>query len=94
MPLMTASIIYLNVRFLYYGGTITIVGNILHLIIMTVAGHSGKIDMLFNFVIIAIVIYIVYNVSITLTAFNEENLQYKRRRLIKCFLLQIIDKAF
>ena len=87
MPLMTASIIYLNVRFLYYGGTITIVGNILHLIIMTVAGHSGKIDMLFNFVIIAIVIYIVYNVSITLTAFNEENLQVQKEASDKMLLV-------
>lgn len=43
MPLMTASIIYLNVRFLYYGGTITIVGNILHLIIMTVADIPEKL---------------------------------------------------
>lgn len=87
LPLMAASIIYLNVRFLYYGGVITVVGNILHLIILFITNSSNKGDMLFNFAIIAIVIYVVYNVSITLTAFNEENLRVQKDASDKMLLV-------
>lgn len=87
LPLMAASTIYLNVRFLYYGGTISIVGNIIHIIVMFVTGNAAVGDMLFNFVIIVIVICVVYNVSITLTAFNTENLQIQKEAADKMILV-------
>lgn len=87
LPLMAASTIYLNVRFLYYGGAVTIVGNIIHLIMLFVAGNPDKGDMIFNLLIIVIVICVVYNVSITLTAFNEENLQVQKEAYDKMVLV-------
>lgn len=87
LPLMAASTIYLNVRFLYYGGTIAIVGNIIHIIVMFATNNPAKGDMLFNFIIIVIVICVVYNVSITLTAFNEENLQVQKEASDKMILV-------
>jgi len=58
-PLMAASIIYLNVRFLYYGGTVTIVGCVIHTIILYVTNNSGKNDMIFNLAIIIVMLLIV-----------------------------------
>ena len=75
VPLMTASIIYLNVRFLYFGGAITILGNLIHVSIIAVVDRSRVSDMAFNFIINAIMLIVVYNVTILLTQFNEENLE-------------------
>lgn len=87
LPLMTASTIYLNVRFLYYGGTIAIVGNLIHLVVLFVTNHPNKGDMIFNLVIVIIIICVIYNVSITLTAFNEENLKVQKDAADKMLLV-------
>lgn len=87
VPLMTASIIYLNVRFLYVGGTITIVGNLIHVIIIAITDISRVSDMVFNFAIIAIMLLVVYNVSVLLTQFNEENLQVQKEASDKMLLV-------
>lgn len=78
IPLMAASIIYLNVRFLYYGATVTVVAAVIHLIIMYVTGKEDSSMMVFGLLIIGIMIYVVKNVSETLTQFNEENLKVQQ----------------
>ena len=87
VPLMTASIIYLNVRFLYFGGAITILGNLIHVIIIAVVDRSRVSDMAFNFMIIAIMLLVVYNVTILLTQFNEENLEVQKAASDKMILV-------
>lgn len=87
LPLMTASIIYLNVRFLYYGGAIAIIGNVIHTIALFAANHANKGDMLFNLVIVIMIICVIYNVSITLTAFNDENLKVQKEAADKMLLV-------
>lgn len=78
LPLMTASIIYLNVRFLYYGGTVAILGNIIHIILQVIRGKADAEQMIFSVVIWAMMVYAVYHVSVMLTKFHEENLQKQR----------------
>lgn len=87
LPLMTASIIYLNVRFLYYGGTIAIVGNVIHTIVLFATNHADKGDMLFNLVMVIMIICVIYNVSITLTAFNDENIKVQKEAADKMLLV-------
>ena len=87
VPLLTASIIYLNVRFLYIGGSICILGNLIHVIIIAVVDRAKVTDMLFNFMIIAIMMMVVYNVSVLLTQFNEENLQAQKEASEKMILV-------
>ena len=87
VPLLTASIIYLNVRFLYIGGGLCILGNLIHVIIIAVVDRESVTDMLFNFMIIAIMMMVVYNVSILLTQFNEENLQTQKAASEKMILV-------
>ncbi len=87
IPLLTASIIYLNVRFLYVGGALCILGNLIHFIIIAVANRTKVTDMFFNFMIIAIMLMVVYNVSILLTQFNEENLQTQKAASEKMILV-------
>ena len=84
---MTASIIYLNVRFLYFGGVITIIGNLIHVIIIAVVDKSRVTDMVFNFMIIAIMLLVVYNVTILLTQFDAENLEVQKAASDKMILV-------
>ena len=87
VPLMTASVIYLNVRFLYFGGALCVVGNLIHVIIIAVTDKARVTDMLFNFMILAVMIMVVYNVSILLTQFNEENLAVQKEASSKMTLV-------
>lgn len=87
VPLMTASIIYLNVRFLYFGGGITIIGNLIHVIIIAVVDKSRVTDMVFNFMIIAIMLMVVYNVTILLAQFDAENLEVQKAASDKMILV-------
>lgn len=87
VPLLTACIIYLNVRYLYYCGGATIIGNLIHVVIIAVVDFSRISDMAFNFMIIAIMLMVVYNVTILLTQFNEENLEVQKAASDKMILV-------
>lgn len=78
LPLMTASIIYLNAKLLNYGSIITFASMIIHTIILYVTGQPDAEDMIFNFLIVLIMYYVTRNVSSMLTQFNEENLKFQQ----------------
>lgn len=75
MPLLAASTIYLNVRFLYIGGTIAVVGNVIHIIAQIIRGTADSSELIFGMIVLGILIYAVRETSILLTKFNEENLE-------------------
>lgn len=75
MPLLAASTIYLNVRFLYIGGTIAVVGNVIHIIAQIIRGTVDSSELIFGMIVLGILIYAVRETSILLTKFNEENLE-------------------
>lgn len=75
MPLLAASTIYLNVRFLYIGGTIAVVGNVIHIIAQIIRGTADSSELIFGMIVLGILIYAVREASILLTKFNEENLE-------------------
>lgn len=87
IPLMAASIIYLNVRFLYIGGAVAMVVNVIHTIKLYVAGTADAENMIFNVVVLIIVIVVVQKVSVLLTKFNEENLQVQKDAADKMILV-------
>lgn len=74
MPLLAASTIYLNVRFLYIGGTIAVVGNVIHIIAQIIRGTADSSELIFGMIVLGILIYAVRETSLLLTKFNEENL--------------------
>lgn len=75
MPLLAASTIYLNVRFLYIGGTIAVVGNVIHIIAQIIRGTADSSELIFGMIVLGMLIYAVRETSILLTKFNEENLE-------------------
>ena len=75
MPLLAASTIYLNVRFLYIGGTIAVVGNVIHIIAQIIRGTADSSELIFGMIVLGILIYAVRETSLLLTKFNEENLE-------------------
>ena len=75
IPLFVACVLYLNVKFIYYGIGVTAVGNIIHIIVQVITKRADGIELFFSIIILATVIYAVYETSILLTKFNEENLE-------------------
>ena len=75
MLLLAASTIYLNVRFLYIGGTIAVVGNVIHIIAQIIRGTADSSELIFGMIVLGILIYAVRETSLLLTKFNEENLE-------------------
>lgn len=75
MPLLAASTIYLNVRFLYIGGTIAVVGNVIHIIAQIIRGTADSSELIFGMIVLGTLIYAVRETSLLLTKFNEENLE-------------------
>lgn len=53
MPLLAASTIYLNVRFLYIGGTIAVVGNVIHIIAQIIRGTADSSELIFGMIVLA-----------------------------------------
>lgn len=75
IPLFVACVLYLDVRFVYYGIGVTAVGNIIHIIVQVITKRADGIELFFSIIILATVVYAVYETSILLTKFNEENLE-------------------
>lgn len=75
IPLFVACVLYLNVKFVYYGIGVTAVGNITHIIVQVITKRADGIELFFSVIILATVVYAVYETSILLTKFNEENLE-------------------
>ena len=75
IPLFVACVLYLNVKFIYYGIGVTAVGNIIHIIVQVITKRADGIELFFSIIILATVVYAVYETSILLTKFNEENLE-------------------
>jgi methyl-accepting chemotaxis protein len=75
IPLFVACILYLDVKFVYYGIGVTAVGNITHIIVQVITKRADGIELFFSVIILATVVYAVYETSILLTKFNEENLE-------------------
>ena len=74
IPLFVACVLYLNVKFIYYGIGVAAVGNITHIIVQVITKRADGMELFFSVIILATVIYAVYETSILLTKFNEENL--------------------
>ncbi len=75
IPLFVACVLYLNVKFVYYGIGVTAVGNIIHIIVQVITKRADGVELFFSIIILATVVYAVYEASILLTKFNEENLE-------------------
>ena len=75
IPLFVACILYLDVKFVYYGIGVATVGNITHIIVQVITKRADGMELFFSVIILATVIYAVYETSILLTKFNEENLE-------------------
>lgn len=75
IPLFIACVLYLDVKFVYYGIGVTAVGNIIHIIVQVITKRADGIELFFSIIILATVVYAVYEASILLTKFNEENLE-------------------
>ena len=75
IPLFVACVLYLDVKFVYYGIGVTAVGNIIHIIVQVITKRADGIELFFSIIILATVVYAVYKTSILLTKFNEENLE-------------------
>ncbi len=75
IPLFVACVLYLNVKFVYYGIGVTAVGNIIHIIVQVITKRADGIELFFSIIILATIVYAVYETSILLTKFNEENLE-------------------
>ena len=75
IPLFVACVLYLDVKFVYYGIGVTAVGNIIHIIVQVITKRADGIELFFSIIILATVVYAVYETSILLTKFNEENLE-------------------
>ena len=75
IPLFIACVLYLNVKFVYYGIGVTAVGNIIHIIVQVITKRADGVELFFSIIILATVVYAVYEASILLTKFNEENLE-------------------
>ena len=75
IPLFVACVLYLNVKFVYYGIGVTAVGNITHIIVQVITKRADGIELFFSVIILATVVYAVYEASILLTKFSEENLE-------------------
>lgn len=75
IPLFVACILYLDVKFVYYGIGVATVGNITHIIVQVITKRADGIELFFSVIILATVVYAVYEISILLTKFNEENLE-------------------
>ena len=69
IPLFVACVLYLDVKFVYY------VGNIIHIIVQVITKRADGIELFFSIIILATVVYAVYEASILLTKFSEENLE-------------------
>ena len=74
IPLFVACVLYLDVKFLYYGIGVAAVGNIIHIIVQVITKRADGIELFFGAIILITVVYAVYETSILLTKFNEENL--------------------
>lgn len=74
IPLFVACVLYLDVKFVYYGIGVTAVGNITHIIVQVITKRADGIELFFGAIILITVVYAVYETSILLTKFNEENL--------------------
>ena len=75
IPLFVACILYLDVKFVYYGIGVATVGNITHIIVQVITKRADGMELFFSVIILATVVYAVYETSILLTKFNEENLE-------------------
>ena len=75
IPLFVVCVLYLDVKFVYYGIGVTAVGNIIHIIVQVITKRADGIELFFSIIILATVVYAVYKTSILLTKFNEENLE-------------------
>ena len=75
IPLFVACVLYLDVKFVYYGIGVTAVGNIIHIIVQVITKRADGIELFFSIIILATVVYAVYETSILLSKFNEENLE-------------------
>lgn len=75
IPLFVACVLYLDVKFVYYGIGVTAVGNIIHIIVQVITKRADGIELFFSIIILATVVYAVYEASILLTKFSEENLE-------------------
>ena len=75
IPLFVACILYLDVKFVYYGIGVATVGNIIHIIVQVITKRADGVELFFSIIILATVVYAVYETSILLTKFNEENLE-------------------
>lgn len=75
IPLFIACVLYLDVKFVYYGIGVTAVGNIIHIIVQVITKRADGVELFFSIIILATVVYAVYEASILLTKFNEENLE-------------------
>lgn len=75
IPLFVACVLYLDVKFVYYGIGVTAVGNIIHIIVQVITKRADGVELFFSIIILATVVYAVYEASILLTKFSEENLE-------------------
>ena len=75
IPLFVACVLYLDVKFVYYGIGVTAVGNIIHIIVQFITKRADGTELFFSIIILATVVYAVYETSILLSKFNEENLE-------------------
>ena len=75
IPLFVACVLYLDVKFVYYGIGVTAVGNIIHIIVQVITKRADGVELFFSIIILATLVYAVYEASILLTKFNEENLE-------------------
>ena len=74
MPLLAASTIYLNVRFLYIGGTIAVVGNVIHIIAQIIRGTADSSELIFGMIVLGILIYAVRETSLLLATVYKGNI--------------------
>lgn len=59
IPLFVACVLYLDVKFVYYGIGVTAVGNIIHIIVQVITKRADGIELFFSIIILATVVYAV-----------------------------------
>lgn len=74
LPILCTSIIYLNVRYIIAGGTVTVLGIIIHTVKMILEDNFSPDITIISIVVTGLFIAGAYKVSRLLTAFNTENM--------------------
>ena len=86
IPLFVACVLYLDVKFVYYGIGVTAVGNIIHIIVQVITKRADGIELFFSIIILATVVYAVYEALSSLQNLVKKIWKCRLQHLKKCWL--------